>query len=354
MKPKNLSLSGGRATECFTFNNGQSFCNDSGSMDRYRLIHSGWPVIKGDHKKPLPHRYEYSVSHGRSSNYRRYSSYSSMWSAGTADARDLPLDDTTTAYNNALSDLVEKVRGGLDLSVDAFQSRQTGRMFNVASQVEDLARGLRRSGIGKLKLIGSLWLQFQYGWLPTLSSVYGIADETLRYVLNNLSTYRGQSVMTSSSVDSVYDTRGLFPVRALCQRKTQVKIAVTVNNSKVINLSRWTSLNPISIGWEILPFSFVVDWVFDVGSFLRTAETALLYGRAFESGYVSTYSESRGSGVRTSTPSGFTIFEGEVARVRFDRRVLTSFPFPQKPKLNFNLSSQRLLNAAGLLSQFLR
>lgn len=352
MQPKNLRLSGGRSTECYTFDDGRYFCNDIGAKDVFRFFHTGWPVIKGDHKKPLPHGYEYSRSQGNTMYYKRFSAYSSIMRTGTAYAQYLPLIAASTAYNNALKELTDRVRGGLDLSVDAFQGRQTARMFSAASQAEDLARGLRRSGIGKLKLIGSLWLQFQYGWLPTLSSVYGVADESLRYVANNLSTYRGNGSATDS--DLYNDTKGQFTVGVLCQRKTQVKIAVTVDNSKVLDLARWTSLNPISIGWELMPFSFVVDWFVDVGSYLREAETALLYGRAFTGGFVSTYRESKGTGTRISLPYGFSVFDGEVKRVQFNRTVLNSFPFPQKPKLNFSLSSGRLLNAAGLLSQFLR
>lgn len=356
MKPINLRLKGGRVTECYTFDDGTYFCNDAGQPDIYQFVHTGWPVIRGDHKKPLPHSYEYSLSRGSSYYYQRFRAYSSILQAGTADAQSLPLDDTTSAYNNALGMLVDRVRGGLDVSVDAFQSRQTARMFSAVSQAEDLARGLRRTGIGKLRLIGSLWLQFQYGWLPTLSTVYGIADESLRYVANNLSTYRGKSHTTTSGVDFL-NTSG-FTVGASCQRKTQVQIAVTVDNSKVLNLSRWTSLNPISIGWELLPYSFVVDWFYDVGNTLRNAETALLYGRAFSHGYKSEFLRRK----TTQLPSYMKIYRGQQVWTgngasnnrSFKREVLSSFPFPSKPKLKFSLGSKQLLNAAGLLSQFLK
>lgn len=225
-------------------------------------------------------------------------------------------------------------------------------MFSATSQAEDLARGLRRSGVGKLRLIGSLWLQFQYGWLPTLGSVYGVADETLRYVLNNLSTYEGKGYFHNSGF--AVPTDGWYAVPSNYEDKVAVTLSVTVDNSKVINLSRWASLNPVSIGWELLPYSFVVDWFYDVGNTLRNAETALLYGRAFTHGYKSVFRR------RTTTQAPYKQGQKEWSgngasnNRSFERTLLTSYPFPSTPKLKFSLGSKQLLNAAALLSQFLK
>jgi hypothetical protein len=40
------------------------------------------------------------------------------------------VDQSAFVYNKALSDLYEKIRGDVDLSVDAFQARQAGVMVN--------------------------------------------------------------------------------------------------------------------------------------------------------------------------------------------------------------------------------
>lgn len=316
---------------------------------------SGWPVIRGNHKTPLPHKYSIFTSSG--SGRFVWTTAPDDWSThdvGCPKACGLP--DPSVAYNIALGELNDKIRGGLDLSVDAFQARQTGRMFSAASQAEDLARGLRRSGVGKLRLIGSLWLQFQYGWLPTLGSVYGTADESLRYVINNLSTYTGKGY--THNVGSITPTDGWYAVPSNFEDSAAVTLSVTVDNSKVINLSRWTSLNPVSIGWELLPFSFVVDWFYDVGNTLRNAETALLYGRAFAHGYKSEFLRRK----TTQKPSFTKVYRGQQVwsgngasnNRSFKREVLSSFPFPSTPKLKFSLGSRQLLNAAALLSQFLK
>lgn len=316
---------------------------------------SGWPVIRGDHKKPLPHSYTVFTSSG-SGKLLVTSPSGRWWTDATGCPVSSGLPRSSVAYNLALGNLNDNIRGGLDLSVDAFQAGQTRRMFSATDQAKDLARGLRRSGTGKLRLIGSLWLQFQYGWLPTLGSVYGIADESIRYVVNNLSTYTGKGFDHDTGFIRLSDSWNSIP--SSYEDSSAVTLSVTVDNSKVINLSRWTSLNPASIGWELLPFSFVVDWFYDVGNTLRNAETALLYGRSFVSGYDSTFLRRRTTQVpfTASSLQGINSWSGTAVSDNrsFKRSVLTSFPFPSKPKLKFNLGSTQLLNAAGLLSQFLK
>jgi len=127
-----------------------------------------------------------------------------------------------------------------------------------------------------------------------------------------------------------------------------------------MDLARWGSLNPMSIGWEILPYSFVVDWFLNVGQFLRNAETALLYGSAVSDGYISTLRvakvEGFGGEIITSGSNYVQKTSGSwwARRLSFTRSRLTTFPVPGKISLNTNLSSGKLMNAAGLLSQFLR
>lgn len=126
----------------------------------------------------------------------------------------------------------------------------------------------------------------------------------------------------------------------------------------------FTSLNPVSIAWELLPYSFVVDWFFNVGNYVRNLETALLYGGDFVDGYMTKvsyaqmkmvpkrYSYPKGSG--TGLVSCTFDAKSEAYLVNFNRSILTSSPTPEVPSFRADLGSARLLNAAALLAVLLK
>jgi hypothetical protein len=121
----------------------------------------------------------------------------------------------------------------------------------------------------------------------------------------------------------------------------------------------------VSLGWELIPYSFVVDWFIDVGSYLRNLETALLFGTIFKSGFVSElyavdlvddYLPSFLINTKQTDTATWWLLTKATSRRRyreFYRTKLTSYPFPRKPTFKVDLGSQRLLSAASLLRQIL-
>lgn len=321
---------------------------------------SGWPVIKGDHKTPNNHSYSYWKSRG-SGVYRHSASSGDWWEADVGAIPAFNVGSSTVAYESALSRLVDKARGGLDLTIDLAQAGQTGRMFNAHQTFVNYANNFRRGLVkGTIKSVGDAWLTYVYGWKPLIGDIYAAADESLRYIVNRYSTLKASG--TFRDVDFVEMNDGTFSIgkRVPLQYEDNVTISLTIDNSTTMDLSRWGSLNPVSIGWELLPYSFVVDWFLNVGQFLRNAETALLYGSSVVDGYSSTLRVAKVSGFGGDTilsgPGYFARTSGSwsARRVSFNRIRLTTFPVPGRISLNTDLSSGKLLNAAGLLSQFLR
>jgi hypothetical protein len=147
------------------------------------------------------------------------------------------------------------------------------------------------------------------------------------------------------------------------------KLRLKLLDSWEIGLSQWSSLNPVSLAWEVIPYSFVVDWLIDVGSFLRNWETALLFGVRFKDGYVSTLEAYKGketaqnnaNGMLYGVPNGYPRSwwpAGEEPKafrryVNFNRTVLASWPYPRQPTFHVGLGSQRLFSAASLIRQLL-
>jgi hypothetical protein len=117
----------------------------------------------------------------------------------------------------------------------------------------------------------------------------------------------------------------------------------------------YTSLNPASIAYELIPYSFVVDWFVNIGGYLRSLETALLNQTAFIGGYSSellAYDCKFNARGRSSTILREAF--GTVSYSRFDRTLINSYPLPRYPKFEIGLGSSQMLSAAALFAQFLK
>ncbi|DAD52261.1 TPA_asm: maturation protein [ssRNA phage SRR6960507_4] len=266
----------------------------------------------------------------------------------------LDYTDMGNTYNVALDRLNEKNRGGLDLSVDLAEAGQVGRMANVTGNAMQYARDFRKR-FGPLRVPGQLWLAYQYGIKPLLGSIYGAADESLRFTLRKLERHSARASITRyhPRIRYVNANGGVdtFQMRGPVKSSTTVGTCLT---SRDTDLARWTSLNPVSLAWELMPFSFVVDWAYDVGSYLRNIETGLIYDSRFVHGYVTDLTAFQGSNTYTSgmipQDSYENTFSGKARFLRIRRTPLTSYPLPSRPQVDVNLGSSRLLSLASLLS----
>lgn len=271
-----------------------------------------------------------------------------------------PAHDRDLVYNMCLEKLNNKVRGGLDLSIALAEAGTTWRMIRSLQKVLTAARIHR---IGNTKDIANGWLQWQYGWKPLISDVFAVADESIHIVEKQLTKVSARVTLPITGNGSVARKLNSIPVPMLRmgRGKQSCTMVVSLNLDSVISIARWTSLNPVSMAWELIPYSFVVDWLVDVGTYLRNLETALLYGTAFNSGYVSELYAYDGKEVNpayytwesTYTKVFVDRAENSLSERKFYRTKLTSYPFPRKPTFKVDLSSQRLFSAAALLRQFL-
>lgn len=275
----------------------------------------------------------------------------------------MPSWDRSNVYNAALTRLNDKIRGGLDISIALAEAKTTARMVRALGNVIAHARNFR--SFGSTKDLANGWLQWQYGWKPLCNDVFAVADESIRIVLNKLQSVRARvtypikvsGLATRMIVEGGYD----IPINRDGSGKQSCTFSVSYY-PKEFELARWTSLNPVSIAWELIPYSFVIDWFVDVGSYLRNLESALLYNNVFNSGYVSELFAYDGTETVVQPNSYevgiYTRFYTNTARRRRERRFrrtrLLSYPLPRAPSISADLNSARLFSAAALLRQLLK
>lgn len=307
----------------------------------------------------------------------------------------------TTAYNQALGELFEAIRGNLDLSIDAGQRQQTWRMiksvFNLVEYVHSFKRNLLGLKPGKplsreeqrrlwlfhrkdwrdrdprvfdwrrsANEIGSKWLEYQYGWKPLVQEIY----DTAELIVNpDTRLWESEFIGRGKAFDVVpisgTPTMGGATYTSKRSVRSEVSVVLKPQNSRLQELAKFSSLNPVSIAWELMPYSFVVDWFIDIGGFLRSAESSLIYADLFlqgrntmtarntMKGNVQKYYRSPGYPATGTYESWSSCSEMVSVYSLKNRSILSSMPLPARPVFRPRLGATRLANAAALLTQFL-
>jgi len=288
-------------------------------------------------------------------------------------------DFDTSVYNDCLDKFNERLRGSIDLSIDLYQGRQTLALISKITKAVNYVKHfpenalresfkafakVRHTNGGSIKRAvkegGGLWLEYTYGLKPTLATLYDSAIELNRNIepLMKIEVQSGRVTKAERMTGAGY----LPSHKVTASSSTRYKISAKMKASSEVSnlLGHFTSLNPASFVWENTPYSFVVDWFYDVGGYLRNLETAYLYGNQFVGGYMTqtlkvlfeakchVHSSTVGGEINNWDVEGWT----SVSAKRRTR--VTGFPFPRPPSFSVDLSSGRMLNAAALLSQFLR
>lgn len=260
--------------------------------------------------------------------------------------------------------------GDIDVGVGLAESRQTLGMLSEAfaelsGGIADASNGdwsKVRSRFGSLrgprgKSLSSRWLQYQYGWLPLMSDIYGLHSELQKGLLR-----KGQTVTGKSSVSqegrSDWTWSGEDPSKrtsATTNCGVSCSITAVVSDPYLAKLQALGLINPLSIAWERTPWSFVVDWGLPVGNVIR-AFTAPV-GLTFFTGSVTYRTHTKLSGVYPaiggSSPSNdnsSTEVTPQGQGLRVERLVLSGFPTPMLYTRPI-FSTKRVLNALALVDQ---
>lgn len=132
-----------------------------------------------------------------------------------------------------------------------------------------------------MKHAADQWLEYRYGIMPAV-----LDAQMLRNRFNNQAHFDATKLFRSSAREDSYPTVTTTPfsgqynpnlaVKGAVDKTVQMKTVATLyykrssNPYNDIGISYWDIPNLV---WEKIPFSFCVDWVFNIGDWLRSHVT---------------------------------------------------------------------------------
>lgn len=152
----------------------------------------------------------------------------------------------------------------------AYRELRKGRFqkFLRALQIRPKARDKHRRW-SRPKDAASVWLEYWFGWAPTISDIGGVID-----ILQ--SPYRsGKKVVGSArSYVTLEGNAGMGTSTRKWQGQGYVgaryQAYIEVENPNLFRANQLGFINPALVVWELIPFSFIVDWFIPVGDFLSS------------------------------------------------------------------------------------
>jgi len=235
-------------------------------------------------------------------------------------------------------------------------------------RIADIRNYANYSGFGTGRDLVNGWLEWKYGWKPLMGDLFGILDESIRQKLNTIQRIRASAKRPLNGLGKIqrYIHKNSWDVISAGSGIQSCRMSMVIEIRGGFALDRWSSLNPVSVTWELIPYSFVVDWFYDVGSYLRNLETGLLYNSLFKSGYYSELYAYEGTetaiqGQRINylgnNPPKIEMCEyarSSIKYIEFYRTKMVSYPLPRPPVFQADLGSEQLFTLAGLLSQMIK
>lgn len=278
----------------------------------------------------------------------------------------------------AINGCLEKLKlQHVDFSVAFLERKKTKQLFaDVAKDISsDVDRFKRKNGSlwDKIKSINPrkesyprAWLALQYGFKPAVDDLTGLLialnehDQLPKsYYTTVTKTSKGGEKGTVRSDLMYYGGLPEYPL--LCRQDVDelchVSLTYSLDNPVLQALSAFGITNPFSTSWELLPYSFVLDWAVPVGDYLNLLDSD--FGWTYQMGSVGRLKKVSIQGTGLILPNGHVRTSGDPSEYSykadsFSRHILYNSPWPVFPGLKNPLTPTHVANALALLTSAYR
>jgi len=206
------------------------------------------------------------------------------------------------------------------------------------------------------------FLAFSFGVRPLISDIYGAAQSLARLdssIYSDTVIVHGRSTMTDLKTDKLVNWYYTDSQTTRCKVTIHYRLEYKITNGTASTLKNLGLINPAEIAWEVLPWSFVIDWILPIGNYIQslTAETGLTFITGSKTVTVETqyqaersYDSSKWWGSNSSWNASGQINGQKTVKTKV-RTVLGSAPGTRLPSFRSPASFQHLMLTLALLRQ---
>lgn len=224
------------------------------------------------------------------------------------------------------------------------------RSYLLKVRLRDQAQARRvRNELYALDKVSALFLAWRYGVKPLMDDLYNAASVLSGETKDVISIRKSMSARAASPwIDNLNGREDSYEWSESCT----LRGTATVTNPNLHLANRLGLINPQLWVWDMIPFSFIVDWWFPVGSFL--GNFTALAGLSLSGTSVTRSRRGTTFHRRWGTQgNGQPYNQRGSAKFVYKKREVGSLPFPTSVPYGTGLGINRAQNALALLTQFL-
>jgi len=253
------------------------------------------------------------------------------------------LGDEKTALGSNLAQAVSTYNTLVSNAIEVFKTLRALKDGGYSG----LWNQLRASGLRRPRDLNRKYLEFIYGISPLMSDIHG-GWELLNQQLSKDMLISAKASKVSGLQHTFEDTANGFVTDVDFARIDVMKIYAKVDDVWSHQVQQAGMINPASVAWDLLPYSFVFDWICPVGNVLMAmtatsglswvggSHSAVVVGtRVFHKQWLHGFNE-------TIAPAGH-----KVASFGYRRVALPGFPEPRL-YVKDPFTSQHSANAIAL------
>jgi len=277
-----------------------------------------------------------------------------------------------------LAKLAENIRGhSFDLGINIAEGKESyktivGNLRSLGGALVSLKHGRvsnafrylgvtgRRNALATRRLsakdISGRWLEMQYAWMPLVSQSYEAAK-----ALKAVTGYRKMRFSASLGAKRTTYECSSQPAVYTYRARLSYSARYIAELYEDISLNRSLGLvDPVQIAWEVVPYSFVVDWFLPIGTYLSAWQMIpKLKGRFIYTQRIGHKSMSLRCTLKSPIVGENWRYGSATERFEMFRTSRTvsnslSVPFPTFNSPPKALSPRRIYNAVALIHQLLK
>lgn len=243
---------------------------------------------RGDRVTPLPYQTFMAQGHGHRTDMRVPGTWLTTSAVNTNSLYEYTRHGGVPpamrpVVNQAYERFKEKAIGeNASIGVFAAEMQESlGMIQNRALTMYKAARALRKGDLGDMashlgvrvkrkhkgfkprpENAAETWLEYWFGWSPFINDFYSVGEVMTQPVPGGKYAGTAKSPWYLSGESRVWKIHGSGSFVA------KVGGEVYLENPNQFLMQQLGLVNPAQVVWELIPFSFLVDWVTDFGSFL--------------------------------------------------------------------------------------